>query len=208
MDRLATASRRQSRRAFLGAGISVAGLALVSGCDLLPQQARPTAKVPRIGVLANSPVTAGPLLEAFRQGLSEHGWVEGQPISIEYRYAEGSAERLREYGRELAQLPGGSDLRGDLRPDRGGQASDRDDPDRLRRQLGAAGNRARCQPRRPGGTVTGIAQVPDTVAKEVEILKEAVPAVTRMTVLWVPGGALTSARAHSDGRAAACWGSS
>jgi len=54
----------------------------------LPQ----SAKIPRIGIL--SPGRGNPSLDAFRQGLHEHGWVEGQNIAIEYRFADGNEERL------------------------------------------------------------------------------------------------------------------
>lgn len=60
----------------------------------LAAEAQSAAKVPRVGyVLGASPATAGHLAQAFVQGLRELGYVEGQNITIEYRWAEGKLER-------------------------------------------------------------------------------------------------------------------
>ena len=68
-----------------------------------PSDAQRPAKVPRIGHLRPISLTAETThyLEAFRQGLHEFGWVEGQNIIIEYRYAEGNVERLPDLAAEL-----------------------------------------------------------------------------------------------------------
>src|SRR5260370_10111946 len=75
------------RRTFLGAlasGVLAAPLAV---------EAQQAGKVPRIGFLSGtSPSDRPPLLDAFRQGLRELGWVEGQNIVIDYRYAEDQAD--------------------------------------------------------------------------------------------------------------------
>ena len=64
--------------------------------------AQQTTKIPKIAYLATaSSEASGALVEAFRQGLRAHGWVEGQNITIEYRYAEGNPDRLREHAGEL-----------------------------------------------------------------------------------------------------------
>ena len=77
------------RRAFLG---TVAGSLLA---EPLAAQAQPAGKVYRIGYLSASSGRSNPrILEAFRQGLRELGWVEGQNIAIEYRWAEGRFDRL------------------------------------------------------------------------------------------------------------------
>jgi len=65
--------------------------------------AQPLAKVPRIGYLrAETPPAVD--VEAFRQGLREHGYVEGENIIVEYRWAEGNEERLRAVVAELIRL--------------------------------------------------------------------------------------------------------
>ena len=66
--------------------------------------AQQPGKVYRIGFLWDSPDAFQDALEAFRQGLRELGYVEGQTIAIEYRWAEGKPERMRELAEELVRL--------------------------------------------------------------------------------------------------------
>src|SRR3989442_1009324 len=73
----------------------------------LAADAQQAGKVPRIGFLrVTSPSDRPPLLDAFRQGLREIGWVEGQNIVIDYRYAEGRVDRLPDLAAELVRLKG------------------------------------------------------------------------------------------------------
>jgi putative ABC transport system substrate-binding protein len=68
-------------------------------------QAQPLAKAPRIGYLGTGTVsTAGRALAAFQQGLRDLGYVEGQNIVIEYRWAEGQVERLPDLAAEFVRL--------------------------------------------------------------------------------------------------------
>ena len=61
----------------------------------LGARAQQPAKIPRVGLLSTfSPSETGPWHQALRQGLRDLGWVEGESISIEYRYAEGRLDRL------------------------------------------------------------------------------------------------------------------
>ena len=86
--------------------------ATLCGCIILGLLAAPPAtpaqhpaKVPRIGYLAGeSPGTRSHLLDAFREGLSDLGWVEGQNIVIEYRWAEGKFDRLSDLAADLVRL--------------------------------------------------------------------------------------------------------
>ena len=68
--------------------------------------AQPAGKAPaRIGFIGNSdPKTQGPSVEAFRQGLRDLGWIEGQKVSIEYRWAEGNVDRFPVLAAELVRL--------------------------------------------------------------------------------------------------------
>ena len=77
---------RRSRRQFLHGSLALAGLGLLSGCGVLPPQAAPAAPVRRIGFLSATALAANAdRIEAFRQGLRELGYVEGEDIVIEYR---------------------------------------------------------------------------------------------------------------------------
>src|SRR5262249_5199606 len=88
-----------SRRQFVQ-GMGVAGLGLLAGCGRLPWQAQAPTKVPRVGVLGEGSPTDS-FLEAFRQGLGEHGLAEGQNLAIEYRWARDEVERLPTLAAEL-----------------------------------------------------------------------------------------------------------
>ena len=71
----------------------------------LAADAQQAGKVPRIGFLPlTSPSDRPRLLDAFRQGLRELGWVEGQNIVIDYRFAEGRLDRLPDLAAELVRL--------------------------------------------------------------------------------------------------------
>ena len=75
------------RRTFIGSAAS----GLLAGPLIAPAQ--PVGRVARIGFLGNSNPNANPRwLEAFRQGLRELGWIEGQNVAIEYRWAGGNAD--------------------------------------------------------------------------------------------------------------------
>jgi putative ABC transport system substrate-binding protein len=81
--------------------LAALALGLVAGSPAA--DAQPAAKAPRIGYLrAEAPPAAD--LEGFRQGLREHGYAEGKDIVVEYRWADGSEERLRSLAAELVRL--------------------------------------------------------------------------------------------------------
>src|SRR5262249_37175298 len=71
----------------------------------LPAEAQQAGKVPRLGLLvASTPSATSDRVEAFRQGLREIGYIEGQSIVIEYRYAEGKLDRFSAMVAELIRL--------------------------------------------------------------------------------------------------------
>jgi len=71
----------------------------------VPAKAQPASKVPRVGYLATgSPVATGHFFDAFKEGLRETGWIEGQNIAIDARYAEGKFDRFPTLAAELLQL--------------------------------------------------------------------------------------------------------
>jgi putative ABC transport system substrate-binding protein len=67
----------------------------------LTAEAQPVRKIPRLGYIGDTP---GPYVDAFRQGLRERGYIEGETIAIEYRWQEGRHERLPDLVAELVQL--------------------------------------------------------------------------------------------------------
>ena len=181
---------RVSRRRFVQ-GAGVAGLGLLAGCGRPPGQVAPT-KVPRIGFLSTGyPASTGPgfpeLVESFRQGLRELGYVEGENLVIEYRWAEGDTSRLPELAAELVALPV------DLIFTVGGLTAEaaRDATSTIPIVMVypadpiAAGLVASFA--RPGGNITGLATLlPQLGAKQLDLLKEIVPGISRVGVLRDP----------------------
>jgi putative ABC transport system substrate-binding protein len=143
-------------------------------------------KVPRIGVLrAGAP--PDPLLEAFRQGLRDLGYAEERNISIEYRWAEGRSERLPALAADLVRLKVDVIVAsGDTAALAARRATTAipivmpvsNDPV----TVGLVASLAR-----PGGNVTGFASLyTELPGKWVELLKEALPLVSRVAVIWDP----------------------
>jgi len=163
--------------------ILVATLVLVLGVAAEAQQAK---KVPRIGYLAGR--ESSTRIAGFRQGLRELGYVEGQHIVIEYRFAEGNLDRLPELAAELVGL------KVDILAAESVQAAL------------AAKNVTKTIPivmvnvgtdpvesglveslARPGGNITGFTNLAVELAgKRLELLKEAVPKIARVAVLYDP----------------------
>jgi putative ABC transport system substrate-binding protein len=85
------------RRAFIAGSLALLAAPLAA-------EAQWAGKVYRIGYLGNgSPTQSAPALDAFRQGLRELGWVEGQNVSIEYRWAAGDLSRLPALASDLVK---------------------------------------------------------------------------------------------------------
>ena len=178
---------RPTRRQFVqGAGVS--GLGLLAGCGRLPGQAEQPAKVPRIGVLAF--VTADPSAAdnaAFRQGLRDLGYSEGQNITLEWR---SPGDRSDQYPELAADLVGRSvDVivaQGFAATQAAKQASTTipivmafsTDPVRVGQVASLA---------RPGGNLTGLATLTgQLVGKRLELLRDTVPGLARVAMLGNP----------------------
>jgi putative ABC transport system substrate-binding protein len=158
------------------------------GLLAVPRAARAqrSGQVPRIGYIGNgSPTTpASPQLEAFRQGLRELGYIEGQTVTIEYRWAEGKADQLPALADELVRakvdvmvVAGGLGLRA-------GQRATSTIPivfvilnDPV--AVGLVKSFAH-----PGGNATGLAsQFEELITKQLQLLKEAIPSISRIALL-------------------------
>jgi len=152
-------------------------------------EVQPPAKVHRIGNLnPGSPLLTPHLWEAFRQGLRELGYVEGQNLLIENRYAEGSEERLRDLAAELVRLQVDVMVAGGAAAIRAAQHATRTIPI----VMAAAGDDPVRQGfvaslAHPGGNITGLSFLGEELpGKRLELLKETVPQSTRMAVLVNP----------------------
>ena len=173
---------RVQRRQFLIA----AGALLATPLAADGQQA---AKVARIGHLSPN-LAAGPhLRDAFLQGLRDLGYVEGRNVVIEYRDAEGKLERLPALAAELVALKVDVILAdgGTLGPRVAMQATTTI-PIVFTSAADPVGSGLVTSLARPGGNVTGLSALgPELVGKRLELLKQAVPGVDRVAVLWLPG---------------------
>ena len=153
-------------------------------------QAQQPKKVPRIGFLATSdPATESTPVEAIRLALRELGYIEGQNIAFEYRYAEGKPDRYPELAAELERLK--VDIivvLGGLRPILAAKNTIKTIPIVMSGrgvdpvEAGLVDSLAR-----PGGNVTGITNLSRYAdGKRLELLKEAVPKLARVAVLYDP----------------------
>ena len=154
--------------------------------------AQPPTKVHRIGYFSyGSPLPEfAHHLEAFRQGLRELGYVEGQNLVNEYRYAEGSDERLHDLAAELVQLQVEVIVVGGAPGIRAAQHATRTIPIVMAGTGDAVAAGFVASLAHPGGNITGLSDLSSELpGKRLEILKETVPQSTRIAVLANPGAA-------------------
>ena len=173
-----------TRRAFIG---TLAGGLFATPLAAEAQGAR---TVPRIGVLSvgtlGTPETERGL-DAFRQGLRELGYVQGQNILIEYRAADGKLERLPRLATELARLKVDVILATATPAARAAQKATTTIPIVASSMGDPVGDGLVANLARPGGNITGTTFLgPELVPKRLELLKEALPKVTRIAALLHP----------------------
>ena len=149
-------------------------------------KARQAGKVARIGVLWQGSSTSGPhIREAFRQGLRDLGYVEGQNVVIEYRYAEGKAERLPDLAAELLRLKVDVIVAGGTLAPLAAKHATGTIPIVMSAAGDPVGTGLVPSLAKPGGNVTGLSNFSaDLTAKRLQLLKEILPGVSRVAVLW------------------------
>jgi putative ABC transport system substrate-binding protein len=150
--------------------------------------AQQAAKVARIGFLAANLAANPHLPEAFRQGLRDLGYVEGRNVVIEYRDAEGKFERLPALAAELVALKVDVIVAGSTPVALAAKQATRTLPIVFPVAVDPVRSGLVTSLARPGGNVTGSSFFgPELVGKCLEQLKQAVPGVSRVAVLWHPG---------------------
>jgi putative tryptophan/tyrosine transport system substrate-binding protein len=150
-----------------------------------PRPPQPLAKVPRIGILAPGCAPPSPILEVFLQGLRTRGYVEGQTLAIEWRYAEGRAERFAELAAELVRLPVDLIVAVSTPAALAAKQATATIPVVMVYVADPIGTGLVTSLARPGGNLTGVSDMAtDLSAKRLELLKEAVPSLSRVAVLW------------------------
>jgi putative ABC transport system substrate-binding protein len=162
--------------------LSILGAPLVT-------HAQPATTVYQIGRLsAGQPLPESHAYEeAFRQGLRALGYVEGQNLVLEYRYAEGSTERLPALAAKLVQRKVNVIVAGGVHATRAAQHATRTLPIVMAGVTDPVGQGLVTSLARPGGNTTGVSLLNEELpGKRLEILKETVPQSTRIAVLANP----------------------
>jgi integrase len=168
-------------------------IALLGGAAAWPLAARAQqgAKVARIGYLVTGSLAspeARAMVDAFRQGLREHGYVEGQSIVIEYRSADGRIEHFPQLANELASLNLDLILAPNTPAARAVQRATRTIPIVVPVMGDPVEDGLVASLARPGGNITGLTFLgPEIVPKRLGLLKQALPNVSRVAALWHPG---------------------
>jgi putative tryptophan/tyrosine transport system substrate-binding protein len=153
-------------------------------------EAQQPGKIFRIGYLDNSTASGMTvLLDAFRRELSKLAWIEGQNITIEYRFAEQKTERLPELAADLVRLKVDLIVASGQPSALAAKKATPTIPIVMTNAVDPMGEGLVASLARPGGNVTGNSGLsPELITKMLEILKDAVPKLTRVGHLRSPGG--------------------
>jgi putative ABC transport system substrate-binding protein len=145
-------------------------------------------KVPRIGFLTRiSDASVSSQIDAFRQGLRDLGWVEGKSISIEYRDAEGQADRLPALAAELVALNVDVIVTVDTPPTQAAKQATSTIPIVIAVSADPVGAGLVSSLSHPGGNITGLSLLaPETDQKNLELLKEFLPKTERVAMIVDP----------------------
>jgi len=160
----------------------------------LAADAQQAGKVARIGYVGVSSASAVPHAdEAFRHGLRDLGYVEGQNIAIEYRWAEGQLDRLPDLAAELVRLKVDVIVASSTPTALAAKNATRTIPIVFVTAGDPVGSGLVAGIARPGGNITGLSLLaPEIVAKQLQLLKEAVPQASRVAVLSNPANPYTA----------------
>jgi len=154
----------------------------------LAAEAQQTVKVPRIGYLsADGGAAASHLVEGFRQGLRTLGYVEGQSVIIDYRFADGKSERLPDLARELVQLRVDVLMVFTIPATRAAKGVTTTTPIVFAQVLDPVGAGLVAGLARPGANVTGVSvMIEDLGGKYIQLMQELMPRIADVAILWEP----------------------
>jgi len=172
------------------------GVTLAVGILVAPlaAEAQQPAKVPRIGILTPGPLAPrSHLFEAFRQGLRDLGYTEGQNIAIEFRSAEGQFEKLPDLAAELVRLKVDVIVAATTSASVAAKQATTTIPIVMAVVGDPVGMGLVASVPRPGGNITGLDLFSaDIAGKRLELLKESVPRASRVAALWNPSNQITA----------------
>lgn len=186
--RLANSWRSITMRKLIAgilAPVALAGLIVaLAGCGSSQLQAKAPAKVPHVGFM--SPSSSPAFVEALREGLRELGYVEGKTINMEWRFTKDIAE-LDGFAAEFVALGVDLIIVGGTEATKAAMKATGTIPIVMTNGGDAVRNKLVASLARPGGNVTGLTQIsPALYGKRVELLKDTVPGLSRVAVIWYP----------------------
>lgn len=148
-------------------------------------KAQQTGKVRRIGILTLGIAPATPLMEAFRHGLQAHGYVEGQRIALEYRFAQGKLDRLPVLAAELVRLKVDIIVTESTPAAQAAKQATSTTPIVMALGGDPVVHGLVASLSRPGGNVTGLTLAgADRIGKQLQLLKEALPKTTLVALIY------------------------
>ncbi len=171
----------------------IANLAAVVLVSLLAHsaEAQQTARIPRVGFISGSgsPENPWPSFEAFRQGMRDLGYVEGQNLLIEHRYGEGRLDRMPGLVNELVQQKVDVLIGTNNVVIRAAKKATKTIPIVMVSSIDPVAAGYVESLARPGGNITGLSYLSrDLSAKRMELLKEVLPKISRVAILWDANG--------------------
>lgn len=198
MDARSPDMPRRAFTAIIAAGLLARPLAV---------GAQPARSVPRVGLLLlfGTPGQPNSLVDAFRGGLRDLGYVEGQTVLIDYRWAEGQEQRLTDHAADLVRLKVAVIVTPGTPATMAARAATRTIPVVMTNVGDPVGSGIVASLARPGGNVTGLSLLDAELdGKRIELLKEAAPHLSRLAILWSandPGMTLAFGRVETAARA-------
>jgi putative ABC transport system substrate-binding protein len=167
------------------AGLSVIVFFVLAGALAQAQRQKKTARIGFLAINSASSTTAH--AEAFRQGLRQVGYVEGQNIIVEWRYADGKSDRLPGLAAELLGLKVDVIVTGATAPTRALKQATNTIPIVIATHNDPVGAGLVASLAHPGGNVTGLSNIQiELSGKRLELLKEIVPKLSRVAILRIP----------------------
>jgi putative ABC transport system substrate-binding protein len=190
------------KKTFIGLALSAILLALS-----IPAGAQQPAKLPRIGFVSSGirdPKTPVPQVDEFRQGLRDLGYIEGKNILVEYRYVEGKVDRIPGIVAELVQLKVEIIVSPIPPAIRAAKQATKTIPIVMVVPTDPVATGLVDSLAHPGGNVTGLTRLTRELSgKRLELLKEAIPRISRVGVIWDDANAPGLATAFKEHEAAA-----
>jgi putative ABC transport system substrate-binding protein len=166
----------------------------------LAVRAEQAAKVARIGFMVTGSLRSPEqrvMTDSFLQGLRERGYVERQNIIIEYRAADGQIERFTELAKELVELNLDLIVASNTPAARAAKQATTTIPIVVPVMGDPVGDGLAASLARPGGNITGMTFLgPELATKRLELLKQALPTISRVAALWHPGAYGESTMKH------------